>query len=142
MPDSKQGDVLETPLYDLQDFQMSCTVSGSNIDRVEWYKDNYLITDSDFTKLPLKDVADQNFTCDQSTGKQSDIKWKAADKTFVCSNVTHYDGTYFCTGFGVAAGQDNNNQSVNFVVEVQCEYSLLQYLFEDLNVYRFSVPNT
>ena len=40
--------IQQTVLYDDKDFELSCTASGSNIDKVTWYKDNQPLDDKYF----------------------------------------------------------------------------------------------
>ena len=51
-----------------------------------------------------------------------DYRWKLDNREWTCSNAADFDGIYKCTGFGIAAGADQNDESAGFNVTVQCMY--------------------
>ena len=46
----------QTVFYDDEDFELSCTASGSNINQVTWYKDDQVLDDKYFHFRPLESV--------------------------------------------------------------------------------------
>ncbi len=117
-PDPSAGDVTNTPV--LPDFSLSCTASGSHISRIDWHRNDVLVSDEHFDKQPLTDKSGDYTYC-QKTAKQSDIVCKVKNPS--CEDISNnLDGTYYCTAFATSAGWDNNKRSVKFITKIQCKF--------------------
>ncbi len=116
LPDPGSGDVLSTPVW--PDFSLSCTASGSHVSRIEWSKNDILVSEDNFDNT-ITDV-NGNYSYGQHTAKQSDIVCKIRNPS--CDDITNLDGIYYCTAFGTSAGWENNIQSINFNTRIQRKF--------------------
>ena len=76
----------QTVLYDDKDFELSCTASGSNIDKVMWYKDDQPLDDKYFWILELEPINGQ-YKFEQKQAFRSVIQRKPESKLW---------NSYFC----------------------------------------------
>ena len=113
-----------TPAFDDQDFNMTCTVSGSGDVKIAWLKDGVSLDTGDFTVTTVQ-VTDRHYMYGQTDAKKSTLKWRVTKgaRYFTCGNITHFDGHYICAGTTETAGAMTHDVSKAFIVNVQCKFS-------------------
>ncbi len=66
----------KTFAWDDEDFELSCTISGSNIAQHTWEKDGHTLDKQFFEYLPLERVGNSNFQYGQTEAQKSVIRRK------------------------------------------------------------------
>ncbi len=64
----------KTLVWNEENFELSCTISGSNIDQYTWAKDGHTLDEKFFEYLPLERVGNINFQYGQTEAQKSVIR--------------------------------------------------------------------
>ncbi len=101
------------------DFELSCTISGSNIAQYTWKKDGQALDEQFFDYLPLETVRNSNFSYGQTKAQKSVIKREIEGYEFTCKNVEYFNGDYTCHPQGSMAGKATTAVSQPITVTTQ-----------------------
>ncbi|KAK2178132.1 hypothetical protein NP493_561g01052 [Ridgeia piscesae] len=114
--------IQHSPAFDIADFNMTCTVSGSGDPAVQWQKDGVSVDIGDFTVTSVQ-VTGGQYSYGQTESKESTLMWQVTKRVryFTCSNITHFDGNYTCAVSTQTAGAMTRDESKAFIVSVQYE---------------------
>ncbi|KAK2174672.1 hypothetical protein NP493_781g00014 [Ridgeia piscesae] len=114
--------IQHSPAFDIADFNMTCTVSGSGDPVVQWEKDGVSVVIGDFTVTSVQ-VTGGQYSYGQTEAKDSILMWQVTKRAryFTCSNITHFDGNYTCAVSTQTAGATTHDESKAFIVNVQYE---------------------
>ena len=116
--------ISRTPAFDDQDFNMTCTVSGSGDMNITWLKDGVSVDTNDFAVTTVQ-VSDGHYMYGQTAAKKSTLVWQVTKRAryFTCGNITHFDGNYTCDVTTETAGAMTHDVSKAFIVNVQCKFT-------------------
>ena len=114
--------IQQSPAFGDTDFNMTCTVSGSGDLMVEWQKDGKSVDADDFIVISVR-VTGGKYMFGQTEAKDSTLMWKVTKSVryFTCNNITHFDGHYTCGVSTQTAGATTRDESMAFIVNVQCK---------------------
>ncbi len=111
--------LLKTLVWIDEYFELSCTISGSNIAQYTWKKDGQALDKQFFDYLPLEKVGNSSFLYGQRQAQRSVIKRKIQGYHFTCENVEYFNGDYSCHPQGSMAGQPTTAVSQPITVTTQ-----------------------
>ena len=121
---SRIDNIPRTTAFDDTDFNMTCTVSGCGVVKLQWLKDGVSVVNSDFAVTTVQ-VTDGQYMYGQTDAKNSTLVWQVTKKGryFTCDNITRFDGNYTCDVTTETAGAMTHDVSEAFIVNVQCKFT-------------------
>ena len=117
---ASEHDTHYEPLLGSQDLALYCTVSGSHMSWVEWYRNGIPVSGDDFLVSKPQRI-NGKFQYGQTSAIESNITWNMTGLPSTCEDMGRYNGQYTCKAYGQAAGLNNSKESPPIQVVVQCK---------------------